>query len=104
MIYTIFKKIFNFCFSQPLQELFRSKYEGISNVEICAKMTNTRESTWQTAPEDCEVLIQNAFQTFRCQIEIPLYILMCFCSGKYVIDNIICKRSPQQLRLKVTPD
>lgn len=51
-------------------------WQGVSQSEICAKIKNTSERTWEKLPQECELLTDQLFQSFLVTIETLLWFYL----------------------------
>lgn len=75
-------------FVQPLRRLYfhgpeniafgLGFWQGLSQSEICARIKNTSEKTWDKLPDECEQITEQLFQSFLITVETILwfYILV----------------------------
>ena len=116
-------KIYECIFVSPIRKLYYygpsfmgvGFWEGMPNVEICAKITGYTEFFWQANQADCTEMINAKFYSFQISVEVLLYFLIVYRFLKNFIgdfsraikDRLLCSRATQscdQLRCEIGPD
>ena len=77
---------------------------GMGNTEICQSLSPLSTFFWQSHPEECNILLETKFYSFRVTIELLIYFTLLYrlwCFLNLVCWFAICRRkvmqSPKQI-------